>query len=70
MPLIRYFLFVGGVLFALLLAASHSGVKKEPPARKRADARPQAKRGTKLARTSADPRLALERHDFFAGGWW
>lgn len=35
MPLIRYFVFVGGVLFVLLLAASHSGVKKEPPAQAR-----------------------------------
>ncbi|MHC4049885.1 hypothetical protein [Bradyrhizobium sp. 25ACV] len=55
---------------ASLPAALPLDAKKEPPERKRAEARPQAKRWAKSARRSAEPRLAFERHDFFTGGWW
>jgi hypothetical protein len=52
---------------ASMPAAPTSDAKKEPPARKRAEVPPQAKRWT---RRPAEPRLAFDRHDFFTGGWW
>ncbi|WBL77301.1 hypothetical protein I3J27_30440 [Bradyrhizobium xenonodulans] len=55
---------------ASMPAAPPPDAKKEPPERKRAEARPQAKRWAKSARRPAEPRLAFERHDFFTGGWW
>lgn len=55
---------------ASLPAVPTPDAKKEPPERKRAEARPQAKRWAKSARRPAEPRLAFERHDFFTGGWW
>lgn len=54
---------------AAMPAAPPHDAKKDPPARKRAEARPQAKRWANSARRPAEPRLAFERHDFFTGGW-
>jgi hypothetical protein len=45
-------------------------VKKVPPAGAHSAGRRQARRWTAPVRRPADRRLALERHDFFAGGSW
>ncbi|MGY8710801.1 hypothetical protein RAD16_34125 [Bradyrhizobium sp. 18BD] len=45
-------------------------VKKEAPVRASAGSRPQPKRSAKLQKRTRDRRLAFERHDPFAGGWW
>jgi hypothetical protein len=44
--------------------------KKETPARAAAAARPHPKRSAKLQKRAPDRRLAFERPDPFAGGWW
>lgn len=54
---------------ASMSAAPPPDARKDPLARKRAGARPQAKRWANPARRSAEPRLAFDRHDFFTGGW-
>jgi len=54
---------------AAMPAGATPEAKKEPPTRRHAEARSQAKRWTKPARPSSERRLAFERHDFFAGGW-
>jgi hypothetical protein len=45
-------------------------VKKEAPVRASAAARPHPKRSAKLQKRTPDRRLAFERPDPFAGGWW
>lgn len=45
-------------------------IKKEPPARTSAEARPRAKRLAKSSRRPSEPRLAFDRQDLFSGGWW
>jgi hypothetical protein len=45
-------------------------VRKEAPARGSAADRPHPKRSAKLQRKTVDRRLAFERADSFAGGWW
>lgn len=45
-------------------------VKKEAPGRVSAAARPHPKRSAKLQKRTPDRRLAFERADPFAGGWW
>ena len=45
-------------------------VKKKTPARAFAAARPHPKRWAKLEKRAPDRRLAFERADPFAGGWW
>ncbi|OPZ00381.1 hypothetical protein A5906_19455 [Bradyrhizobium sacchari] len=45
-------------------------VRKEAPARASAAVRPHPKRSAKLQRKTLDRRLAFERADSFAGGWW
>lgn len=52
------------------MPAARADAKKEPPERKRAESRLQAKRWGKSARKPAGPRVALDRHDFFTAGWW
>ncbi|WP_407114711.1 hypothetical protein [Bradyrhizobium sp. LMG 9283] len=54
---------------ASMPAAPPLEAKKEHPARKRAEACPQAKSSAKLARRPAEPRLAFDRQGFFTGGW-
>ncbi|MGY8683137.1 hypothetical protein Q2941_35985 [Bradyrhizobium sp. UFLA05-153] len=50
-------------------AAPSAEVKKEPPARF-AQARPHPKRSAKPSTRVPERRLAFDRHDPFAGGWW
>ncbi|WFU23595.1 hypothetical protein QA649_37180 [Bradyrhizobium sp. CB1717] len=45
-------------------------VRKEAPMRASAAARPHPKRSAKLQKRTLDRRLAFERPDPFAGGWW
>ncbi|MGY3503931.1 hypothetical protein [Bradyrhizobium sp. USDA 4471] len=44
--------------------------KKETPVRAAAATRPHPKRSAKLHKRTPDRRLALERPDPFASGWW
>ncbi|MDA9399006.1 MULTISPECIES: hypothetical protein [Bradyrhizobium] len=55
---------------AAMPAAPSVEVRKEAPARVSAAARPHPKRSAKLQRRIPDRRLAFERADPFAGGWW
>jgi len=55
---------------AAMPAAPSPEVRKEAPARDSAAARPHPKRSAKLQKRTPDRRLAFERHDPFAGGWW
>jgi hypothetical protein len=45
-------------------------IKKEPPARVSAQVRPHPKRSAKLSKRAPERRLAFDRQDSFAGGWW
>jgi hypothetical protein len=53
---------------AAIPAAPSLESKKELPARRRAEVRPQANRWAKSARRPPERRLAFDHHDFF-GGW-
>jgi hypothetical protein len=55
---------------AAMPAASGVELKKEAPARVSAPAPPHPKRSAELSRRTPDRRLAFERQDPFAGGWW
>ena len=54
---------------AAMPAAPSPGVKKESPARL-AQTRPHPKRSVKPSMRAPERRLAFDRHDPFAGGWW
>lgn len=45
-------------------------IKKEPPARVSAVVRPRPKRSAQFSRRAPERRLAFDRHEPFAGGWW
>ncbi|MBB4424408.1 hypothetical protein GGD66_002954 [Bradyrhizobium sp. CIR48] len=55
---------------AAMPAAPSLEVRKEAPARASAAVRPHPKRSAKLQKRTPDRRLAFERHEPFAGGWW
>ncbi|MCP3442255.1 hypothetical protein [Bradyrhizobium sp. CCGUVB14] len=55
---------------AAVPAAPAIEVKKETPVRAAAAARPHPKRSAKPQKRAPDRRLAFERPDPFAGGWW
>jgi hypothetical protein len=56
---------------AAMPAAPPAEIKKEPPARVSAAARPHSKRAAKLSKRAPERRLAFDRHDAFSsGGWW
>lgn len=55
---------------AAIPAAPSAEIKKEPPARVPAQARPHPKRSAKLSKRAPERRLAFDRHDPFSGGWW
>ncbi|MDA9463176.1 hypothetical protein [Bradyrhizobium sp. CCBAU 53415] len=55
---------------AAMPAAPVVELKKEAPVRASAAARPHPKRAAKLQKRTPDRRLAFERPDSFAGGWW
>ncbi|WP_342738980.1 hypothetical protein [Bradyrhizobium sp. B117] len=59
-----------GEAMAPVPAAPAIEVKKEPPVRAAAAVRPHPKRSAKLQKGAPDRRLAFERPDPFAGGWW
>ncbi len=55
---------------AAMPAAPSAEIKHEPSARVSAGARPRPKRSAQLSRRASERRLAFDRHDPFAGGWW
>jgi hypothetical protein len=55
---------------AAMPAAPAVEVKKEAPVRAVVASRPHSKRSAKLQKRTPDRRLAFERADPFAGGWW
>ncbi|BBO11062.1 hypothetical protein CO683_11665 [Bradyrhizobium ottawaense] len=55
---------------AAMPAAPFDQIKKEPPARISAEARPHPKRSAKSSKRASERRLAFERHDPLSGGWW
>ncbi|MDA9519805.1 hypothetical protein XI06_05395 [Bradyrhizobium sp. CCBAU 11434] len=55
---------------AAVPAAPAIEVKKETAVRAAAAARPHPKRSAKLQKRAPDRRLAFERPEPFAGGWW
>ena len=55
---------------AVMPAALSKEVRKEATARAFAAVRPHPKRYAKLQKRIPDRRLAFERADPFAGGWW
>lgn len=54
---------------AAVPAAPPAEIKKEPPARL-VQARPLPKRSAKPTMRAPERRLAFDRRDSFAGGWW
>ncbi|MBR1070317.1 MULTISPECIES: hypothetical protein [Bradyrhizobium] len=55
---------------ATMPATPSAEVKKEPPTRVSAQVRPHLKRAAKPSTRATERRLAFDRHDPFAGGWW
>jgi hypothetical protein len=52
------------------MPATPSAEVKEPPTRAYAQVRPHPKRAAKPSTRAPERRLAFDRHDPFAGGWW
>ena len=55
---------------AAVPAAPPAEIKKEPPARVSAGVRPRSKRSAQFSKRAPERRLAFDRHEPFAGGWW